>query len=631
MRRVVIAAGLAALVLGGAQSAHAGIALNTIDRHVTSDEDVRSSGPIACTRGERIVIKVRVSQTSGARARGRWSGRCTGDRQRWRVRARAQERFASGPARVCAVARTRADGRVTDERRWCRRVSVASAAGAWGASVRLDLGARELGLSSGASNRALARAAISRVANRLGLPRHGGLRFAFAGAPGGTVEDARTLEQLRFQQTLGGVRVLWSDINVAVSDGRVRSISATTVPVTSSRLTGRGRLSSRRAVAIARRAVAGPDRALPAQPVAHAGAPGKPRPARRAYVVQVTPEKNLERNLCVVVDAETGEVLAVWRGTAALPRSRPPASLAQGTTVLFQLTNFKRQPGENGYAYGKLRQLVSTTGFPSSYRTDINQFFDVFDQRLAWLAPWLEDVTRFFCLTRKYCGRDSAGDGTYNRWFVVGNYGSEDTAYSYGDEHVLIGADDADDPDVIAHEIGHAIDHHFDGGEYQKTIEGEEVKEALADMFAYDQDRDGKLQDGKNPSTPAGSNPDDGDVVRDFANPANADDAAKYSQYDCFTADDHDNGTILSHAYHRFVTKAGHAKAGHVLQYVPWQLPARREFGDVRVGFENAARGLFPNGGKYEGSVEQKIDQAFDEVGVFAATRRTSKCKGAKP
>jgi hypothetical protein len=505
----------------------------------------------------------------------------------------------------------------------------------WGTTVRLDLSAGELGLSAAASDRALARAAISRTAKRLRLPRHGGLRFAFAGTPGGTVAGARTLKHLRFRQSLGGLRVLWSDIDVAVSDGRVRSISATTVPVKSRRMTGKRRLGPRRAVAIARRVVAGPDRALPAQPVAYTGSPGKGRPARRAYVVQVTPERqagHLERNLCVVVDAETGDVLAVWRGTAALARSRRAAALAQlGTTVLFQLTNFKRQPGENGYAYGKLRQLVSTTGFPSSFRTDINQLFDVFDQRLAWLAPWIEDVTRYFCVTRKYCGRDSAGDGSYNRWFMVGNHGSEDTAYSYSDEHVLIGSNDSDDPDILAHEIGHAIDHHFDGGEYQQTLEGEEVKEALADMFSYDQDRDGRLQDGGNPSTPAGSNPDDGAVVRDFANPAKVGDAALYSQYDCATTDDHDNGTILSHAYHRFAKKAGHSIAGHVLQYVPWQLPARREFGDVRVGFENAARGLFPNGGKYEGSVEQKIDQAFDEVGVFAATRRTAKCKGAKP
>jgi hypothetical protein len=48
-----------------------------------------------------------------------------------------------------------------------------------------------------------------------------------------------------------------------------------------------------------------------------------------------------------------------------------------------------------------------------------------------------------------------------------------------------------------------------------------------------------------------------------------------------------DFATILSHAYHRFVSN--------------------------------------------EGSVEPKVDKAFDEVGVFAATRRNTKCKGALP
>jgi pimeloyl-ACP methyl ester carboxylesterase/predicted ester cyclase len=129
LKAAVLVVGFAAVALGAAQGAEAGIALNTIDRQVTYDRDgarVRSAGPIGCTRGERIAIAVRVRQAAtGARARGRWKGRCTGEAQRWRVRASAGEsRFASGRGRVCAVARTRAGGNVSDVRRWCRRVSV---------------------------------------------------------------------------------------------------------------------------------------------------------------------------------------------------------------------------------------------------------------------------------------------------------------------------------------------------------------------------------------------------------------------------------------------------------------------------------------------------------------------------
>jgi hypothetical protein len=131
-RLVVALAG--AVALCAASAAQAGIALNTIDRHLTYERGgalTRVSGPIGCTRGERIAITVRVRQMrSGARARGRWTGRCTGDVQRWQVRARARgrARFAGGRARVCAVGTTRAGARVTDTHRWCRRVSVSARA-----------------------------------------------------------------------------------------------------------------------------------------------------------------------------------------------------------------------------------------------------------------------------------------------------------------------------------------------------------------------------------------------------------------------------------------------------------------------------------------------------------------------
>jgi hypothetical protein len=129
----LVAVGLAALTLSGAQASHAGVSLNTIDQHITYKHDgarVRSTGPIGCARGERITITVRVSQAAtGARARGRWKARCTGEVQHWQVRARARghERFAGGRASVCAVAKTHAGGRVTDTRRWCRRVSISAA------------------------------------------------------------------------------------------------------------------------------------------------------------------------------------------------------------------------------------------------------------------------------------------------------------------------------------------------------------------------------------------------------------------------------------------------------------------------------------------------------------------------
>jgi pimeloyl-ACP methyl ester carboxylesterase len=128
----LVVVGLAVALLFGAEAASAFITGNTIDGLATYRQGgrlVRVTGPIACTRGERIAIRVAVRQPATlARARGRWKGRCTGEVQQWRVRARARggSRFERGRGRVCAVATTRRGARVTDRRRWCERVQVSA-------------------------------------------------------------------------------------------------------------------------------------------------------------------------------------------------------------------------------------------------------------------------------------------------------------------------------------------------------------------------------------------------------------------------------------------------------------------------------------------------------------------------
>ena len=74
----LVVVGLAVVLLSGAD-ASAFISGNTIDELATYKERgrvVRVTGPIACTRGERVAISVVVSQAqTAARARGRWRGR----------------------------------------------------------------------------------------------------------------------------------------------------------------------------------------------------------------------------------------------------------------------------------------------------------------------------------------------------------------------------------------------------------------------------------------------------------------------------------------------------------------------------------------------------------------------------
>ena len=77
--------------------------------------------------GERVSISVGVSQPpTAARAQNRSKGRCTGEAQHWRLRARP----AAGPAlrrqrRSLRRASTRTVA-LTDTRRWCERVNVSA-------------------------------------------------------------------------------------------------------------------------------------------------------------------------------------------------------------------------------------------------------------------------------------------------------------------------------------------------------------------------------------------------------------------------------------------------------------------------------------------------------------------------
>jgi pimeloyl-ACP methyl ester carboxylesterase len=127
----LVVVGLGAVLLSGAD-ASAFVSANTIDELATYRKPgrlVRVTGPIACTRGERVAIRVAVTHSAtAARARSRWKRRCTGEVQHWQVKARARggTRFEPGRGRVCAHATTRVGTRVTDTRKWCERVQVAA-------------------------------------------------------------------------------------------------------------------------------------------------------------------------------------------------------------------------------------------------------------------------------------------------------------------------------------------------------------------------------------------------------------------------------------------------------------------------------------------------------------------------
>ena len=115
-----------------ARTAFAGIQVNTIHpvgivadkgRHITI------TGPLAATAGDRIELRVTVTQRStGAAAEGRAFLTATGALQQWEVEARAEggATFAAGPATAVAFARTTVGGKATDAHQWLVNITLLS-------------------------------------------------------------------------------------------------------------------------------------------------------------------------------------------------------------------------------------------------------------------------------------------------------------------------------------------------------------------------------------------------------------------------------------------------------------------------------------------------------------------------
>ena len=100
------------------------VVLNTINPVAIVTDNGRHlvvTGPIACTSGEKVYLRVTVTQRStGAVAEGRTRLTCTGDTQQWEVHASTQgkDTFEAGPATAVALGRTSNRGDITDAHQW---------------------------------------------------------------------------------------------------------------------------------------------------------------------------------------------------------------------------------------------------------------------------------------------------------------------------------------------------------------------------------------------------------------------------------------------------------------------------------------------------------------------------------
>jgi Thermolysin metallopeptidase, alpha-helical domain len=236
-----------------------------------------------------------------------------------------------------------------------------------------------------------------------------------------------------------------------------------------------------------------------------------------------------------------------------------------------------------------------------------------------------ENVARTICVVRGYCGK--WGDSR-SPWDVLGNDPDVDGAradrrlqyVTVGDEHILLGGGDPNQPypDVIAHEFGHIMDAEYAGDRASsQNLEGDAVEEALADMFAFDYDRE-------NATIGEDST---GGAMRNWANPnAIKRDGQPYpdhmSDYDSTPPDDspHYNSTILSHAYYRFVQLVGHSKAGRVLHNVPQRLAPKPTFRQLQRAFSQSAYSI------YGGTVSAHARTAFTAVGLAPPPHEEPDC-----
>lgn len=502
----------------------------------------------------------------------------------------------------------------------------------WSSRVTLGESASELGLPAGAPRSALAIAGVRRAAARLGIDRDelGRPRALPRGA-----RDPAGVAHLR--QTVGGLRVLWSQVDVAVGAGRVETVSGTLLPLRARRLAGAVRISRSEAVTIARRRVKGPDVAGAAQLVAYAGDPGHPRVPRRAYVVSVDPaaphgHDDSPAARCVVIDARTGRVLTVWDGTVtptAAPRSLG-ARIAAGSTTLAQYEDAKgrtsdasvssnlwdlRTNGDPFATYDTTGGFFAKTGTP----TDLNAI-------LPGSPPWLmrrpidttTTIARFFCTQSRmfWCGRNGGRVGTlspgYHRWFFTINWDGPVSAFKPSQERIYLKRGMASfDEQVHAHEMGHVIDH-FSRDDYQSTFEGAEVQEALGEMFAFAYYR---FRPSPDPQACSISQKMTGVGCSSLAH--------NYAGYSCITGDVHANGYILGSAFAQIANRIGFDDATQLLREVPRLLPAKRTFGSVHQAFEDATT--------LQGMPQHQatVHDAFIAAGVTVAKRRTNACPGA--
>jgi hypothetical protein len=308
-------------------------------------------------------------------------------------------------------------------------------------------------------------------------------------------------------------------------------------------------------------------------------------------------------------------------GAAHADPPKPPAAPA-GTTLLFSVNDAQTSGVLIQWKFGSPFNAAGTYGwtpffFPGGPWPHGGQVPPEIEQlRASTLA-----VTKHMCHVRHFCGRHGGNGPFYSAFSVTGKAKKTRFAAESGTaKRLYIEARDSGAEDIVAHEFGHLMDKGTYAAAVRDTkqdLQGDEVEEALADMFAYDYDRDDAqigenrvgqdahgFRDWQNPGSLTGNHDKDASTSR-IPYPSTM------AQYRCDAKDTHFNSTILSHGYWLFVDRVGHDVAGDVLHHVPARLSARPRYIEVMRAFKHVA------GERYGATASQAAVDAFKNgVGI---------------
>jgi bacillolysin len=445
---------------------------------------------------------------------------------------------ALAPAAQAASQQATRD-RFAQEAQGERIVSSPATAGASTATGTVTL--TRLGLTSSAGAGSVARAAVDRYSDLLGVrDARAELRYA------GTTADALGQRHVRFEQTAGGVPVYDGVVTVHLArDADALTGFTAGVSAATSGAATQPSLSADQARAVAAAQVADARLVHAPRLVVYTGVPLGSHPATLSWAVDVTSTTRPERKL-VFVDAASGRV------TDALDRTE----FAKNRTVY----------DANGSTTSG--SFVRAEGDPATGDLDADNAYDFTGATYDYYASTF--------------GRDSY-DGAGAELVSFVHYGvGYDNAFWDGFEMVY--GDGFAVNDVTAHELTHAVTEHSAALEYSDQPGA--LNESLSDQAGWDVDP-GDSTMGED--LPVGA-------VRDLRDPGAYGQPATAVGYVCTTADHggvHVNDGIPNKVYANLVDALGRGPAQQIrYRAQTTYLGPNATFADARAAEEQAAADL---------------------------------------